>query len=572
MMESKIRDYKNELQQYLLELKPIYERQQLQERYAELEKEITAQLEKYQPSLMFYGIYNAGKSSLLNAIFAEAIAPVGDIPTTSEITAYKWNGYDLIDTPGINGPERDYKLSKSELVKHDVILFVIDDSDSFDNKLVAEEITQIMLAGKPLIVVLNNKQASLDSERIQQVRSKLYANIQSVATEQQLDEVDKRYSFITVNALSGYNGKANEKALLVERSHVQDLERLILQKLKEQAGARLLLPTVDILIQRIPSLQRSLQQQFSSEEEKKLLELIQDIYEKKNTFVQTLQLQIKQEFQQAFQPLYQLASNGQEIDSAVKQLHQRINDKVNQELEAVLSDVTGDLERFYEKLTVAEGSIILNRPADRFISAQQTNALEGAGDKQPQPTVDKIITTAIEKTVVTSLAKETLLKTVETGTKGLIKTTVGKTVMKQLGLKSLVPVIAPVLPVIEVIVLFSVLKDIVSLFQNQGSNDEQKREMEYRAQEANRQQQEALASRINAMQEIRMQLQIQLQKMEENVLTTIQQGTQTIFDNIVAEVKADLQLVEQKNAELEHSLNQLQQFLSNLALLKGQLA
>ncbi len=37
------------------------------------------------PSIMFYGLYNAGKSTMINAIFGREIALTGDIPTTSGV-------------------------------------------------------------------------------------------------------------------------------------------------------------------------------------------------------------------------------------------------------------------------------------------------------------------------------------------------------------------------------------------------------------------------------------------------------------------------------------------------------
>ena len=65
-------------------------------------------LDKVNPSLMFYGVYNAGKSSLLNAIFGEVKASVADVPETHKVTYYKWNNFDLVDTPGVNGPKKDF--------------------------------------------------------------------------------------------------------------------------------------------------------------------------------------------------------------------------------------------------------------------------------------------------------------------------------------------------------------------------------------------------------------------------------------------------------------------------------
>ena len=70
------------------------------------EQEVQSKIAQCNPTLMFYGVYNAGKSTLLNAIMGQAVASVADIPETHQVTGYKWNGYELFDTPGINGPEK----------------------------------------------------------------------------------------------------------------------------------------------------------------------------------------------------------------------------------------------------------------------------------------------------------------------------------------------------------------------------------------------------------------------------------------------------------------------------------
>ena len=49
------------------------------------------------PRIMLYGVYNAGKSTLLNALLGREEASVADKPETYKLTAYSWNGYELLD-------------------------------------------------------------------------------------------------------------------------------------------------------------------------------------------------------------------------------------------------------------------------------------------------------------------------------------------------------------------------------------------------------------------------------------------------------------------------------------------
>ena len=56
------------------------------------------------PEIMFYGIYNAGKSSILNELLGSDQAKVDDVPTTDRIDRYEWNGYSIVDTPGVDAP------------------------------------------------------------------------------------------------------------------------------------------------------------------------------------------------------------------------------------------------------------------------------------------------------------------------------------------------------------------------------------------------------------------------------------------------------------------------------------
>jgi GTP-binding protein EngB required for normal cell division len=559
MNESKIKDFKWELETYLKKVISECEKHQFPSVFA---VDIKEKMQKYQPSLMFYGIYNAGKSTLLNATFGELKASVADVPETHIVTPYKWNGYDLVDTPGINGPEKDYKISKEELVKHDVIMFVIDDSDSFDNRLVAEEIVQIIENEKPLIIVLNNKQAvDENTQNIHMIRNKLYENIKIAAEERHIFEVDKKYSFITVNARSAFNGRTGNKKLLVQKSNIEKLEILILQKLKEQAGLKLLLPPTDILLNQLRALIKSLQSQLSTEKEKQLLELIGELIEKKTTLLKTIQTNIRFEFHKAFNTFYEQLSKNQSIDSEVEQLHQRINKLINTELDAALKMIEGNLDDFYHQIELNRGSL---QVAGVHMGTDNTptkarNQIMSSGVPTSQ-----VLTSAVEKTITGVAGNELLLKTMEKGVTQLATSTAGKAVMQKLGIKSIAPFIAPVAPILNVLLVVSVVKDVISLFSNQSNNEEQRRQMEFQAQEANRQQQEALTQRMNALQELRTQLNLELYKMEEETMNSVNKGVAALFDNLIAEIRKDLNMVSETNSNIEQSLTSLNTTLTDL--------
>lgn len=95
--------------------------------------------------------------------------------------------------------EEDYRLSRNELEKHDVILFVIDDSETFDNRIVTQEILKIIQMNKPLIIVLNNKQIADSDEgdemRAQQIRKKIFANLQREAENYGIEKIQSKYTF-----------------------------------------------------------------------------------------------------------------------------------------------------------------------------------------------------------------------------------------------------------------------------------------------------------------------------------------------------------------------------------------
>ncbi len=110
---------------------------------------------------MVYGTYNAGKSTLLNALFGQdEMAKTGDAPETFKVTEYKYNGYTLYDTPGINAPIEHELITEEHLKKSELILFVLSNDGSFEERFVYEKIANVVKMGKPILIVVNNKKGT----------------------------------------------------------------------------------------------------------------------------------------------------------------------------------------------------------------------------------------------------------------------------------------------------------------------------------------------------------------------------------------------------------------------------
>ena len=75
--------------------------------------------------IMVYGVYNAGKSTLINALLGKEVAETGDVPLTDTVTAYRWLQYDILDTPGVDAPIEHQRVTENEMLKADAVIFVV---------------------------------------------------------------------------------------------------------------------------------------------------------------------------------------------------------------------------------------------------------------------------------------------------------------------------------------------------------------------------------------------------------------------------------------------------------------
>ncbi|MCA2017769.1 50S ribosome-binding GTPase [Vibrio tritonius] len=128
--------------------------------YAELKEK----LDDNTLQVMLYGAYNAGKSTLINALIGQEKATVNDIPTTDTVDYYDWNGYRLLDTPGVNAPIDHEQTTIEQIKRTQVMLFVIREGDQ-DSKDLYQRLFEMIKLNKKIFIVLNH-QLTNDSDKV----------------------------------------------------------------------------------------------------------------------------------------------------------------------------------------------------------------------------------------------------------------------------------------------------------------------------------------------------------------------------------------------------------------------
>ena len=104
------------------------------DRYHELLHRFDKKKANPELSIMVYGVYNAGKSTFINALLGQESAPVGDVPLTHKVDSYPYKNYTIQDTPGIDAPKEHEQVTDGQLEKVDAVLFVVNPSGVAEEK------------------------------------------------------------------------------------------------------------------------------------------------------------------------------------------------------------------------------------------------------------------------------------------------------------------------------------------------------------------------------------------------------------------------------------------------------
>lgn len=192
----------------------------------------TARDASHTPCVVCTGIYNAGKSTLLNALMGRDIFPTGDIPTTKAVARAEYGGAVYIDTPGLNAEDEDDQETLAAYESADFILFV---SNAQNGGISAAEAGWLKKLGERwtadslkqrLIYVLSHS-AQVEPEELPGIEARVHGDL-----ERAVGFVRER--IFCVDSILFQQGREQEETVLVESSGIPQLQAYLSEQI---AGA-----------------------------------------------------------------------------------------------------------------------------------------------------------------------------------------------------------------------------------------------------------------------------------------------------------------------------------------------
>lgn len=347
-MEKQLIDYRQVLVEQKNLVKPVFEKhgadsERIQKAVTNLEELFDNRLTDFHPEIMFYGIYNAGKSSLLNAIMGQELARVADVPTTDTINYYTWQGYRLADTPGVNAPIEHQRVTQEHLRKSDVVIFVMSTNGGFEDAFNYNQMAQIINSGKQLIIVLNDKvgykPGNPEHDKIiLEIKQKIAMNMLQTRIANSIDKIDNKYQVVLVHAARALRGRLEGSSEWERLSNIDELEKAILREIKRTDGFKILVNVIDYFENDLKMLLETIERKARENKGKEFLKILATVREQKGI--------VKNSMMAAISGM----SKGIEI-----QLNQRIWDnRANEkQMEEAVNDIVIDfVGRIQTKLTL----------------------------------------------------------------------------------------------------------------------------------------------------------------------------------------------------------------------------
>ncbi len=547
---AELKDYQSVLNEKAARVEKIFERYDFAAPFATEFADLNAQkIKKVEPQIMMYGIYNAGKSSIINELIGADRAKVADVPTTDRVDYYEWQGYKIFDTPGVFAPIAHEEVTERDIKKADIVLFVISGKGPFDRIENYRRMKIIAESGKKIIIVLNDMDGYMgkNEEALREIKQKVAVNMQQVGIE----DVDEKYCIVTVNALRAKMGRTKNKPVLIEKSGLPELKDVILSELKRTTS-------FDVLRQGIKQIEgvldrfiRELEGRGDSEALQKMNGVLETFSRQKLSMRRQLNLFIDMRAERLGETLPQMIwenrSRQSEIDrliaTEVGKLNKSVQDEMSRQLTEIASILEQEIKAFESVKLDAQSTDAASFKAilDRLSKVGSTEIQTGSSVAVPTPTLDAetVLTAAATTAATTGLATSIATAGVQELGKQFVKTEVGsmlaKTALGKMA-SSVIPIVGPVITVV------STLKTLFDLFG--GGDDREKMEA------ANAARNEAARRRMEAEMQARQELNQKCRYMADKLSDELKAATSKSLDVVLEQYEAPFkeQIAQRKDA------------------------
>lgn len=333
-----------------------------------------------EPQIMVYGIYNAGKSSIINALIREEKAKVADIPTTDSVDMYEWNGYQIADTPGVGAPIKHEEVTNNHLKKADVVLFVMSTSGSFEYGQNYSRMKNIIDSGKRVLIILNDKDGIMGTEdgekNLAVIKTKIVQNMKQVGIENSISDIQDKYQIITVNAADAKLAIEDNDENLFQESNMPELEKAIKRELKYANSFVVLKNALANVENELKVITKELERNETSEELKDLNQILAVIRERKRDLREVMQsfisIKTKQLSTKLPMQIWDVREDNEKVNSVIKNnidgVAGLVQRKLNDEFLNINDDIKTETEDFIKKLEKIKininTNISVNQPVD----------------------------------------------------------------------------------------------------------------------------------------------------------------------------------------------------------------
>ena len=467
------------------------------------------------PEIMVYGIFSAGKSSIINELIGDDKARVSEIPETDKITYYDWQGYKLADTPGVDAPIEHEEITKEHLKKADIVLFVMSNAGGYERETNYSRMKDIADAGKKIIIVLNDKTGDLGKhdDTLQLIKQKIDANMRKTG----IANIDDRFHIEIVNADRARKGRITNKPALVEMSNINGLKNVILTELKKTSSFDVLRRSILQMEECLEKFAEEVKAQESSELLVKMNQVLENfgiqkrnIRQQVNTFIDRKTDLLAPEMAEA---IWSNRENQDNINKVVGEKLAKLNQSVEEHIQQLIEEATETLDmelKSFVEVKIETSSVDADSLKNILANLEQLNSsltgeasvnkdlLTDTGDFDMKeimvtPAVAEMVGSLLVgsgKSVVSSLAKTSIGKAFAGTTIGKMLGSATSSVMPMPPIPGPIPI--PPTEIIEI---------LIRIFKFLGGNDDNKR-LEEEARQRNEAARQRLEMEKQARQEI----------------------------------------------------------------------